>query len=936
AAEAWRQLSNEVEVGRQDDAAWLALEELRARLADHDFEAATALVADPRWTRLPSSSRAMFLQSAGEVLFLAARYEDSLAVLEESLHLRQNDDPTSAATARSLREVSRVKMALRDSTGEENIDRVLDRYDTLPNVALQKARALSIKAGFAWHRQAFEDAESQYRKALDLSLAAAPNSPTLGALWFNLGLLAHQRGENDVAGDYYRRSLDYEENSDAGGRVTAYALNSLGLLAREIGDLERAMDYYQRALTIFRRISPEGIEVAGILNNLGRVYTGLGDLASAEECHREALELREAIRPDSLDVAASIHNLGIVARLRGNLPIARRQLERALELKKHLVPGSLLVATSLSELGEVARSEGRLADAEALHLAALELRQAIAPDLPVTADSFVALGDISYQRGRRDEAAERWSRALTILELHQSRLELTPEEEAGLAGSFQAYYRKYAALLAEDGRTREAFELLERSRARALRIQIERRNLSASNRVPAALRSEQRRLERKTDRAKAHISRLSPDADELELKRGELRELRLEQDDLAVRIRKAAPDIASLGTPDPVTVEQIRDALDPGTLLVEFAVGSSATQLFVVHPQGDGGSSVDWFSLPIGETELARRVDLYRALIARGRGDRGHSAVEAALLVQGARLFETLFGPILEEVDRAERVLIVAEGPLLVLPFAALVVDLPSVRYLGPSKPLHFSQSAGLYAQLLARRRDSGAESQTLTIFADPEYPESSALVRAHQLRPLPASRREAERIADQWPQPTTLYLGSEASEENVKSLAPIGVLHFATHALLDSRRPLESALALAMAPDVSSMHRSGGDDLPMAENGLLHAWEIIGSLDLAAELVVLSACDTGRGLEVRGEGLIGLARAFHHAGARSLLVSQWQVEDRLTGELMVDFYRHLGAGVTKDLALSRAQREFLSGSLGTEAQHPYHWAGFQLLGDWQ
>jgi CHAT domain-containing protein len=139
---------------------------------------------------------------------------------------------------------------------------------------------------------------------------------------------------------------------------------------------------------------------------------------------------------------------------------------------------------------------------------------------------------------------------------------------------------------------------------------------------------------------------------------------------------------------------------------------------------------------------------------------------------------------------------------------------------------------------------------------------------------------------------------------------------------LLDPRFPLDSALALS-APARSTRP---GDD------GLLQAWEIFERLRLSADLVTLSACETALGLEAQGEGLLGLTRAFHYAGARTVLSSLWSVSDRSTAELMHRFYAHLRAGAAKDQALALAQREMLS----SPYRHPYHWAAFQLDGDWR
>jgi CHAT domain-containing protein len=191
------------------------------------------------------------------------------------------------------------------------------------------------------------------------------------------------------------------------------------------------------------------------------------------------------------------------------------------------------------------------------------------------------------------------------------------------------------------------------------------------------------------------------------------------------------------------------------------------------------------------------------------------------------------------------------------------------------------------------------------------------------KLEPLPGSRSEVEAISSLFPGSRRL-LGRDATEEAIKSLAPQARrLHFACHGLIDERFPLSSALALTI-PE----HAQEGQD-----NGLLQAWEIFEELRLDADLVTLSACDTGRGKEMGGEGLVGLVRAFQFAGARSVLASQWGVADDATADLMKRFYGYLRQGRSKDEALRSAQAEMIHSQ---SFAHPYYWAAFQLTGDWQ
>jgi CHAT domain-containing protein len=166
--------------------------------------------------------------------------------------------------------------------------------------------------------------------------------------------------------------------------------------------------------------------------------------------------------------------------------------------------------------------------------------------------------------------------------------------------------------------------------------------------------------------------------------------------------------------------------------------------------------------------------------------------------------------------------------------------------------------------------------------------------------------------------------VGAQATEERARSIGKdVPLIHYACHAYVNQRFPLDSALVFTIPEDPK----------PGQANGLLQAWEIFESVRIDADLVTLSACDSGLGKEMGGEGLVGLTRAFQYAGARSVLASLWKVEDESTAELMQRFYGHLKAGKTKDEALRMAQIDRIR---STGSSQPRGWAAFHLIGDWR
>jgi CHAT domain-containing protein len=319
------------------------------------------------------------------------------------------------------------------------------------------------------------------------------------------------------------------------------------------------------------------------------------------------------------------------------------------------------------------------------------------------------------------------------------------------------------------------------------------------------------------------------------------------------------------------------------------------------------------------------------------------------------RLYERLVEPAEKWIEPGDRIVLVPDGPLHLLPFAALIRK--DGRYLVGWKPLSTVLSGTVFAEPKKQRRGgpvSATEpsSRQWVAFGDPWFPPQLAQSRPENIeefrlrsfstrarlrwKRLPESRREVEEIAELFPADRRqTYVDRAALEERVKEIGKDArILHFATHAFVDDRSPFDSGLVLSIPEELAE-----GRD-----NGLLQVWEIFESVRLDADLVVLSACETGLG-EIRGgEGMIGLTRAFQYAGARSVLASLWRVEDEATAELMQRFYHHLLAGKAKDEALRAAQLELIQRPLKVpdgrggwtqrNAAAPYFWAALQLVGD--
>jgi CHAT domain-containing protein len=486
------------------------------------------------------------------------------------------------------------------------------------------------------------------------------------------------------------------------------------------------------------------------------------------------------------------------------------------------------------------------------------------------------------------------------------------------------------------------------------------RDLALTDDIPAGLLEARNSTAVSYDMTLGEIGNLSPRENSQAVDEGlaRLSELRVKQEQIANQIRKTSPHYASLKHPQPLSDFRTRAELDPGTLVLSYSVGRERTFLFALEPASAKGPGMTVRVLSGSEKTLRESVEAYRSILETP--GRGPTASLQALNERGRLLYDALIKPADQLIAKYDRLLILPDGPLHTLPFGALVREVKNGKpqYLVEWKPIHTAVSATVYAEIKKGRKNAPRDpSVVVAAFGDPKYPklpeakvavkrgesddaESVDLLEEFdetedpQLRsiarggfrfePLPASRKEVEEIASLYAPKSAAYVGSEATEERAKSIGKdVPLIHYACHAVINERFPLDSALVFSI-PDKP---KEGQD------NGLLQAWEIFERVRIDADLVTLSACESGLGKEIAGEGLIGLTRAFQYAGARSVLASLWKVDDKATGELMKRFYGYLKAGRTKDEALRAAQIDLIRSS---DYSHPRDWAAFQLNGDWR
>ncbi len=839
--------------------------------------------------------------------------------------------------------------------------------------ALQVWRELGqdALAGEALNRLARQHyAQGRGREAAELYAQAAETFARLGdARWeaitrVGLGANLLPRGETEQALEQYTRALPLARR--AGDRLAeGMALQGQGQAHQNLGELQVALDRYQAALAL---LPDEGDRTprASALHGLGVLHARfLHDEARG----RELLLAAKDAWPPSWESykARSLSQLGRLAFEQGDLGDARRHFEEALALRREKDPcGS---AVNLARLALVEEAErGRPAEdvhlGEALAIVGAQSCPRSEPTVhllaaglsdrrgdPGTAgrhylrcaELFLAqrdrlgaaeclVGRAQAERASGDAAAALAAsqRALEIVEGVRPTV-LREDLRASFFSGAEAAYDTHVDLLLEAGQEEGAWAVAEQARARVLRDQLAEAGAGLRRGADARLVERERQLQRRLNALETQrLGTSERQADRLRALSDEIDGLVAQLETVRGELRRASPRYAALVRPEPESPVALgRDLLDADTSLLEVRLGGTRSTLFAVTRDG-----VEAFPLPPREEleELARQAGSWiKGLAWPGR----HPEASCELVQQ-------LLAPAAAHLG-AKRLVIVPDGALETLSFAALpdprAADCSTATALVESHEIVYLPSAATLAaqrRLLAGRRPAPG---WLAVLADPVYsPDdprvtpltaggTSAKTRGRTApvwRRLPRSAEEAAAIAAGLPASRVrLALGFEASRATVTSgaLAPYRILHFATHGLLDVERPLLSGLALSQI-DARGQPVEGG----------LAAHEIY-DLDLPAELVVLSACETALGRQVPGEGLVsGLPRAFLYAGAARVVVSLWAVEDQSTRELMEQFYRGLfERALPPGQALAEAQR-----SLQRAGRPPSQWAGFILLGDWR
>jgi len=798
----------------------------------------------------------------------------------------------------------------------------------------------------------------------------------------NMGVVYHSLGELQKELEKYIESLPI---SRAAGnrREESTILNNIGLVYHSLGEPQKALEKFNETLPIRRAVSDRRGE-AVTLNSIGEVYRSLGEMQKALEKHNEALPILQLVG-DRRGEANTLNSIGLVYNLLG-------ESQKALEKHNEALPIFQLAgdrrgeATTLNNIGQVYNSLGEPQKALEKHNEALPIFQ-LAGDPNGEATTLLGIARVEQKRGNLTKARKAIEQAIEMFESLRKNI-VSQGLRASYFASWRNLYESYIDMLMQMHKQNPdaafdagAFAVSERARARSLLELLKESRADIRQGVDSSLLERERSLRRLLNaKAAAQVSLLNrkhtPAQAEAAAK--EIASITDEYEELRAQILARSPRYAALTQPQPLNLTEIQQqVLDPDTLLLEYSLGDDASYLFVV-----GQTSITVHRLP-KRAEIEAATRRLRELLTAPQPQPGDTEAKYQARVkearegywtQAAELSRMLLGPVASHLGR-KRLAIVADGALQYIPFAALPAPSPGSdggRNSGAEpQPLfveHEIVSLPSASTLATLRRETAGRKpaeKSLAILADPVFTDDDTrvsrnvgkagakektrsadsdetdIVTLQMTRSgretgvigaegafgrLLSTRREATAISALVPERERLQaLDFEASRATAlrPEISEYRIVHFATHGMLNNIHPELSGIVLSL------VNKEGNQ-----QDGFLRLQDVY-NLKLPAELVVLSACQSGLGKEIKGEGLVGLTRGFMYAGAPRVVASLWKVDDRATSELMKRFYQGMlgperlrPAGALRQAQLSIwKQRQW---------REPYYWAAFVLQGEWK
>ncbi len=815
------------------------------------------------------------LSSLGVVQENRGDYRAALTAFERSFRLYQElgELELMAGEYKRIGRIDYLRLG-RYEEAKKSFQSALALYQEL---ALRKAQAETLyDLGLTFERVgSFDEADRYYRQGMALGtklddhfVLATGELYLANTQWF--------RGQYQQAFTHLTAAEDFSQQAED-PQLPIMIANTKGLIYWTLNDIEKGLTHVQRALQLAQQQKIQ-TEEASSQNNLGLMYRAQGDIEKSLFHFQKAKEIDTQL--------ASQWGLGYDHR---NLGISYMKVKRYEEAQQHFTLAESISAKirnttnwvkTLLELGHLHQVLDQSEKADTFFTQSFTKAKQFGVQ-EVVWRAAAGKAALLKRNGKNAEALSWYVQAVDIVEKMRATLKIE-EFRNSFQFNKQDLYLAIISLLVEMGRTEEAFHYVERSRARSFI------DLLGNQKLTLKSDADQQQLD--------SINRLSLRVEALAQEMGTFdhppesllaqhREARVAHEEALVRLKQSNPGLSSFVAVDPLTQQQVEELLAPSVGLLSYKVSGSQVFLWVLTSEG-----TTFHSIPMGDLELRETISRYRGLVQRLEPVTSELEQLYALLIQ----------PVEQDLQGLTYLGIIPDDVLHFLSFSALK---GSSDYLIDRFPLFYSPSASVLKFTFAKRR-LNKQTKVLAV-GNPDLGNFNY--------DLPLAELEAKSIRWNFPEMDILTGPTATKEWFTQHISEYGIIHLAAHGEFDELNPLLSSLWLA-------------SENP--NNRRLTVKEVFG-LDIRADLVTLSACQTGLGKLEAGE-LIGLNRAFLYAGTHALVSALWRVDDLSTSVLMKHFYRTYAF---QDKAQSLRQAQLI---VKRDFPHPSYWAGMSLVGDYQ
>lgn len=811
-----------------------------------------------------------------------------------------------------------------------------------------------------------------------------------------LGILYFQMGRYDEAMLYTVKAKDINGKL-YGKEHSSYAdaLNNIGSLHYSIGNYAQALPLFIQAKDIYQKLGGNKLS-ATTLNNIAACNENLNNYEEALRFYKQAVELYEKTEDNATDLTLILSNMAKLHRVMGNLDQALEILQRCKKTAaREFGTNTFRFSDVLNSLGLVYRDQGAYAKALEMYVDALNIRsKLLAENHPILLvsmnnvaltygdvgnyskawlywskainsimqkeithdfsqtwleemkkvdnlsythlDKLISLLDVAYKLLTDNTEEKNAQKQIVIADLAMALLNRvmtnvsSERDKLSSLNYINIWLKRRLQALDSTTEAETAFELADALKSVLLLEAVKSEDAYRVGELPDSLVNEKEQLLKKRARLQAMLLAQSSTSKQDSL-RNILNEHNQIVTDFLGKVKRQYPKYYAFRYQQKrATVGDIQQLLDNKTAVIEYLVDNSTLHLFKIDQKG-----VVWKQRPLMQAALSNKIKKFHQIISDYEAAiTGNTQQKRAYVELAHWFYLELIQPILEGSEGLEKLVFITDGELGHLPFEAFLVepadenvDYRDMHYLIRDFEISYNYSAVLWKEnKAAPDRSNNGELFAMAGNYALEIADSLtknrgpvSLLNRMRLSSLPAARQEVKLLEKQY---KGFFAFDTLATEAIltEKISDYAVVHLAVHGLLEEKRPVLSSLALT-------------EDGSQEYDNFWQAHEI-SSHELNADLVVLSACETGYGRFERGNGIASLARSFMYAGVPALIVSLWQVNDASTSELMQYFYRYLSENFNKAAALRQAKLDYIDQASTSAYAHPAFWSPFILMGD--